>query len=243
MAFQKKQNVDATGDFQTKTAKDIAMSYDKLSGDIGTSEKVLNDLKLLVKVQSESVAASEQERSRSHEAAMYQLAQERQTVVDRYARDDAEREAIHHARNVALTTAEVDLCTLLSITRTDDGHMQVGKAIELAFNTKIAATDKAAEGRGRGMAQAEYAMQKKIDTAEANTASALLKQENDQLKRENAALVARNGELSSSQQKTVDKIAEVAAGAFSAAGGVVAKGNDALGTAAGAGGSGPLRGR
>lgn len=236
MAFQKKQPSDTSGDTQTRIGKEISAKFASILGGIGESEASLNNLKLLLKTQSEQSAESEQERSRSHEAAMYQLAQERQVVVDRYAREDQEREQAFSVRHAALIAAEDALCTLLGIPR-DVDHPQTGKAIELAFNAKISAVDKEGQATAFGIAKGMYEGAKKLDAAEANTASALLKQENDQLKRENAALMTRNQELSASQQKTVDKIAEVAAGAFSAAGGVVAKGNDALGTAAGSAGA------
>lgn len=187
------------------------------------------------------VAAIEEARRQEGETYAFDLKLARDKKLAEIAKEDAERAAELDAREAKLTEAEDEFLSLLALSRTPDETVPATRTIRTAFEAKVVAVDRAAEARGRGMAKTDYETQKKIDVAEAAKDKALLDQENNQLKRTNAALEAQVKDLLAANGRTNEMVAGVATKGLEAAAGVVAKGNEALGNAANSGSGRPTR--
>lgn len=157
---------------------------------------------------------------------------ERQKVLDGYAREDAEREAKLQTRETAVKDAEDELLGMLKVSRDPEGKTPALKVIRTAFDARVAEADKAGEGRGKGIAKAEYETQKKLDVAEAAKDKALLEQENGQLKARNAALEKQVADLLAQQGTVVGHMKDLGLGALQASAGVQGKAVESLQTAA-----------
>lgn len=195
----------------------------------------LDTLKKSLLINASDVTSIEEDRRREGETYAFDLKLKRSKELATFAAEDAERLAEIAEKDAAVTAAEDELLSLLSLTRNADGNVPPPKMIRTAFEARIKAVDTAAEGRGKGMAKAEYETTKKVDDAQAATKLALLEQKNAQLEAANTALAAQNKSLLEAQAKTNDTVAEVAKQGLAAAAGVVKQGNDALGSAANAG--------
>jgi hypothetical protein len=211
-----------------ETAKALSAQLDQLGKGLGASADEVIQI----------------EEARRQEGATYDfnLKMKRDGQLAAFAKEDAEREAAFEQREKALSAAETDFGELVGVEPTAGDHLATGKALRTAYAAKLDAMYRDGEKDGKEAAVASAQLQKQIADANAKTDLELLRQENKQLKERVAALELQNKGLLEQQQKTADTIASVAKGAFDAAGGVVAKGNEALGTAAGAG-NGGLRSR
>jgi len=221
-------------DTQTKTDAELAAGYTSAIEAAKKAEQVAADLQRTLKQQAEVVAANAEERRRVQDKALYDLGVERQKVKDQQEREDEERNKAFLAREQAVKEAESEILTLLKLQRNEEDVVPEKMTIREAFAARIAEVEKTAEARGKAVADAAAQQKAALDEAKGSTAGALLKQENDQLKVANAALVKQNADLLANQQKIVGDMKDVANNAFTAAGGVVAQGNGALATSAGA---------
>lgn len=239
MAFTKK-NADAATTAPTNDAPKSpkgfvdATKIAKVATDVGSVIASVEEIKKRLDASAAEMSLIEEARRQEASTFAFDLKMKREGQLAVFLKQDEEREASFTQRETFLTEGEEELCSLLGVPRSDD-HMATAKTLRLAFAQKIEDTLKAGEGKGKGQAKDFYETAKKIDDAAGATKLALLTQENEQLKVRNAALDKQNVELLANQSKVVEQISSVAKGAFDAAGGVVSKGNEALGTAAGAG--------
>jgi len=192
---------------------------------------------------AKEVAGIEEDRRQEGATHAFDLKLKRDAQLTAYAQQDAEREASFADRDMTLTSAETDFCSLLGIEITPGNHLTNGKAIKTAFDECLKAQFLAGQEDGLSRAQASAAVQKQIADAIAVTDKKLLEQENKQLKDAVNELKAANAKLLDAQTTTNATVAEVAKTGLNAAAGVVSKANDALGTAAGAYPGGSRTGR
>lgn len=225
---------------QAKTDNTIATSYSNLVTALEKAEVTVTALKRELRNQAEVVANAAQERSREQEQELYRLETERRRIVDEYNRQDAERIAKIQARENALRDLEVELSSLFGVPVSGEGVANI-KAFKQALDARVASEVKTAEGRGRGIAEAAYATQKKLDDAALTTKTALLEQENKQLRDLNAQLTKSNAELMVQQAATTQQMKEISLGALTASAGITGKANEAMQTAVAAGAAGGLR--
>lgn len=219
----------------TKNDTAITTSYSKA---ITSAEAVglqADTLRRLLKESAEETAAFSEQRRREHDQALYDLAKERQDVRDGYAREDAERAAYFAKRDASLREAEDEVLTLLGVTRDVENKVPAAKIFRAAFEQHIKRVDAGGEGRGRGMAKAEYETQKRIDVAEATRASALLEQQNKFLTERNQALERQNAELLGQTTANLERMKDLAARGLDASAGIQGKANEAMASAATAG--------
>lgn len=225
---------------QAKTDNTIATSYSNLVTALEKAEVTVTALKRELRNQAEVVANAAQERSREQEQELYRLETERRRIVDEYNRQDAERIARIQARENALQELEVELSGIFGVPVSGEGVANV-KAFKQALDARVAAAEKTAEGRGRGIAEAVYATQKRLDDAALATKTALLEQENKQLMQLNAQLAKANNDLMTQQAATTQQMKEISLGALTASAGITGKANEAMQTAVAAGAAGGMR--
>jgi hypothetical protein len=225
-------------DQAAKADRDIAARYGALETSVEKAEQAFGDIKRLAREQATEAEVVAEARRREQDKALYDMNAERQKVKDQHAREDADRETKFKEREAATRAAEDELLSLLKVQRDPNGKVPAGKIIRDAFEARIAEAEKAAEGKGKAIAEKEAKAAAELEKAKGATELALLKQENAQLKTQNETLGTHNRELLAKQNEVVGHMKEVADGAFKAAGGVVAQGNAALGTAAGGAGQG-----
>ena len=212
-----------------KNDQTIAAKYQSASANIAKVEADAVALRRLLDEQAENAAAAAEQRRREQDQAVYDAAVERRRVEDENARYDKERREVLAGIEGRVQEAQEELKGLLGTTD------YTPKGIRVAFDAKIAQVDKVAEGRGRGMAKADYDTQKRIDDATTEKTSALIVQENKQLKERNAALEKEVLDLRNAQSNVVNIMKDLGLGALNASAGIQNKANEALQTAVAAG--------
>jgi hypothetical protein len=237
--FQKKKPADAP--VATSASSETAVKspkgyvdgtrYDAAAREVDGVIGQLDTLRKNLQKGATDVMRIEEERRQEAETYAFNLKMQRQAETAEFEKKFTARAAELDEREASLTASENELISLVGVTRADN-HLATAKNIRLAFDAKIEAANKAGEGKGKAMAEATYTQQKKLDEANAATKNALLEQENKQLQARNAELKAQNDALLANQQKVVVDMKDVATGAFSAAGGLVGKSQDALANAA-----------
>ena len=214
----------------------IIATYEKAEAGVDALEVLLANAKRNLRATIVELGEAAEARRREHEKALYDMAAERQSVKDGHAREDAQRNETHARRMALVVEAEDELLGMLGLRREAiESGVPAGRFIRDAFAKRLAAAESAGFSKGMNEAKAEATAAAKLKAAEDATASALLAKENETLKIRNADLESQNKDLLANQQRVVGDMKEVATGAFAAAGGVMAAGQNALGTAAGAG--------
>lgn len=243
--FEKKADATTTATTSTETAKSPireggrqgfvdAARYTRAADGLQPAIDQLDTLRKSLLAGAADVAAIEEARRQEGATYDFNLKLKRDVQLAEFAKEDAKREADFEKRDQALTAAEVSFGKLVDVSPTSGDHLATSAALHEAFNTKLEQEYKEGEKAGKESAAAAYAINKKVDEANAAKETALLKQENEQLKAANAKLESQYKALLDAQAKVNETVAEVAKTGLQAAGGVVNQGNAALGTAAGA---------
>lgn len=224
------------------------MISDKVIGGLASAqaaidkvEIALSGLKRELKSSQEVVSASAEIAKREHDQQVYDLEVQRRGIKDAQAQEDARRATEFQARNAALTDGEDTLLALVGSRRDLEGKVPAGRILTAAFQAHVAKIEQAAEGKGRGQAEAAYKVQKQLDDANVAKDIALLRQENEQLKLANNALAKQNADLLAQQTNVVGQMKDISVSALNASAGVQRAGMDALGGAAQAGAQAGVR--
>lgn len=250
MTFQKKNLESAVTAGKTETeGPRIPRGYadgKRYLGALVTIKTLQDQLEGVEKGLAESVGevtAIEEARRQEGATFAFDLKMKRDAQLAAFAKEDATREAEFTGRDQALAAAEADFGELLGVTPDAGDHLSTGKALRIAFDAAIKNATAAGEAGGKTAEAAKYAIQKRIDVAEAAKDLELLKQKNAQLEKENGELKVTNARLLDAQAATNATVADVAKTGLNAAAGITAKGQDALTTSAGAFPGGSQRGR
>lgn len=206
------------------------------------SEQLEGIQKSLTESATEVVGIEEQRRQEGATFA-FDLKLKRDAQLAVFAKEDEDRRDAFSKRDAALLTAEDVFTELLGVGVTVNDHAATGKAIRVSYETALKAAAAAGETTGKAAAAASYNIAKKVDDANAATKLALLEQQNTQLTLRNGQLEAQVKQLLDAQAKVNETVADVAKQGLQAAAGVVAQGNNALGTAAGGSFAGRTAGR
>lgn len=240
MGFQKKneKNADVTAPSATQEGTKVPrgnVDSRRLTTALGSVREVKDQLETVEKgllERAAEVATIEEDRRREGETFSFNLRLERDKQKATIAKEDEAREAAFTSRDQTLTAGEKEFAHLTGVTLIDN-HLDNGKNLRAAFETKLAAARADGEAAGKAVAMQSYGIQKRIDDANAKGALDLLNQKNAHLEAANVELKSANLKLMETQALVNATVADVAKTGLNAAAGVVSQGNQALGNAAG----------
>lgn len=191
----------------------------------------LDEVRTSIEQEAANVASIEEERRREGETYAFDLALQRQKQMAAFAVEDEARNKEYQQRVDVIDGIENALGKILKI------DMQAPIDIELIKETwaaQLAAERKAGEQEARRSAMAEAAVTEKVTSANNNTATQLAAAKIAALEQRLGELSKQNTDLMAALAAANVTAASLAREAFAAAGGVAAKGHDALSTAANA---------
>lgn len=192
--------------------------------------------------------AEQEKRRREAEKAIYDLGQERQSVLIQQAEEDRVRqiriqdEERNHRLNLQTQTAIVENSKKNFVNMVNDILGQRATVENFDPRTAKETLEKKIESErdksflaGKAEVQKEFEYKEKLNEAALATKISLLEEKESNTRKKNEELTTENRRLQDQLAQMMSKMAEMPAGAFTAAAGLVNKGNEALSSAAQAG--------